>query len=97
MLPRELFGVGVRILAVWFWTQAVYWGFWGIVKALGTGLGNPKISEREDAAEMVLYMLLGVALMKGARALIWLGYGDAPKPSHEAHNGGGSSNQDVTA
>jgi hypothetical protein len=79
MRPRELFGVGVRLLAVWFLTQAIYWGYWEAVKGLDDGLGNPAISAREDGAYMIVYGLLGIALMTGARALVWLAYGDAPK------------------
>ena len=79
MRSRELFGVGVRILAVWFWSQAAYWGYFAFIKSLGNGLGNPNISAREDVAYMVLYAILGTALMSGARALVWLAYGDAPR------------------
>jgi hypothetical protein len=79
MRPREMFGVGVRILAVWFWTQTAYWGYFAFIKSLGNGLGNPSISAREDMAYMILNALLGIALMTGARALVWLAYGDTPK------------------
>ncbi len=79
MRPRELFGVGVRILAVWFWTQAAYWGYFTLIKSLGNGLGNPAISAREDGAYAILNVLLGIALMTGARALVWLAYGDVRK------------------
>jgi hypothetical protein len=79
MRPRELFGVGVRILAVWFWTQACYWGYWSAVKSLQIGLGNPKVSAREDGAEMIFAAGLGIVLMLAARILVWLAYGDAPK------------------
>ena len=47
MRPRELFGVGVRILAVWFWTQAAYWGYWSVMKSAFEGMGNPAVSARE--------------------------------------------------
>ena len=65
MRPRELFGVGVRILAVWFWTQAAYWGYWAAVKSAGTGMGNPEIPPREDMGYMFFYAVLGFALMGG--------------------------------
>ena len=79
MGPRDLFGVGVRILAVWFWTQAAYWGYWAVVKSAGTGMGNPGITPREDVGYMIFYVLAGIALMTAARALVWLAYGDAAK------------------
>jgi len=85
MRPRELFGVGVRILAVWFWTQAAYWGYWVVMKSLDIGVGNPKVSAREDLGEMLFYVVLGVALMAGARFLVWLAYGDAPKQDAPAN------------
>ena len=76
--PRDLFGVAVRILAVWFWTEAAYWGFWAAAKSANADIGNPAIKPREDVAYMMLYLLLGIALMVGCRALVWLAYGDAP-------------------
>ena len=78
MRPRDLFGVGVRILAVWFWAEAACWGYWAAVKTASPDLGNRAITPREDIGYMMLYFLLGVALMVGARALTWLAYGDAP-------------------
>ena len=79
MRPREIFGVGVRLLAVWFWTEAAFWGYWAAVKSLGTDLGNPAISAREDIGYVILYGILGIALMSGARLIVWIAYGDAPK------------------
>ena len=79
MRPRDLFGVGVRILAVWFWTQAAFWGYWSALKAFGVVVGNPSVSLRQDVGGVILYGLLGVFLMGGARALVWLAYGDDQK------------------
>jgi hypothetical protein len=86
MRPRDLFGVGVRILAVWFWTQTAYWGYFDFIKSLGNGLGNPNISAREDAAYMILNGILGIVLMAGARVLVWIAYGDAPKSDASLSN-----------
>jgi hypothetical protein len=79
MRPRELFGVGVRILAVWFWTQAAYLGYLAAVKSSGTGFGHPTVPPRSDLALMIFNALVGIALMAGARAFVWLAYGDAPE------------------
>jgi hypothetical protein len=79
MRPRELFGVGIRILAVWCWMQGAYWGYRAIVKSLSPGAGNPNVPMPEDVASFIFYVLIGAILMGGAGALIWLGYGDAPK------------------
>ena len=81
MKPREVFGIGVRLLGVWFWSQAVYWAFWAYMKYAETGLGNPTITAREDLAYACLYLLLGTALFIGAGWLVWLAYGETrPKP-----------------
>ena len=79
MLARGFFDAGVRLLAVWFCTQAAYWAYWATLKSSGTGLGNPAIPLRECIAYASLYLLLGLFLFVGARALTWLAYGDAPK------------------
>jgi hypothetical protein len=85
MRPRDLFGVGVRILAVWFWTMAAYYGFWAFIKSVGTApIGN--ISIREDISWMIYYVLVGVFLMSGARGLTWLGYGDVSKSETAAES-----------
>jgi hypothetical protein len=78
MRPRDLFSVAMRVIGVWFWTQAAYWGYWGLLKAEGTGLGNANISARDDGAYAILYALLGIALVAGARGITWIAYGDEP-------------------
>ena len=77
MKPRDVFGIGVRLLGVWFWSQAIYWAFWTYMKYAQTGLGNPAITAREDLAYACLYLLLGTILFLGAGWLAWLAYGDA--------------------
>ena len=83
MRPRDLFGVALRILAIWFWTQAAFWIYWAALKYAGTGLGGTASPVREDSARVIIYTLLGIGLMAGARALTWLAYGDASAP-HDA-------------
>ncbi|HEX4157411.1 MAG TPA: hypothetical protein VHY79_02975 [Rhizomicrobium sp.] len=100
MKPREIFGVAVRLLAVWFWTQAAYWIFWAAAKSIGHFAGDSSISPREDICVAIFYALLGVFLMSGARSLVWLAYGDAPKPPLDADAAGdptGPSGQDTAA
>jgi hypothetical protein len=82
MRPRDLFGVALRILAIWFWTQAAFWAYWGALKYPGTGLGGTISPAREDSARVIIYVLMGIALMVGAQALTWLAYGDAPMLHH---------------
>jgi hypothetical protein len=75
MKAREYFGVAVRLLGVWFWSQAVYWAFWAYLKGSEIGIGNPNISAREDLAHACIYLLLGTALFLGSTWLVWLAYG----------------------
>jgi hypothetical protein len=87
MRPRELFGVGVRILAVWSWTQAAYTGFWGLLKSFGNSGSGSALTPHADFSLMIFYVLLGAFLMGGARALVWLAYGDAPNTASGADDG----------
>jgi hypothetical protein len=84
MRPRELFGVGVRLLAVWFWTLAGYSGFWCFLKSVGNGPASAQLTQRQDISFMIYYVLVGVFLMAGARGLTWLAYGDMQKNSPDA-------------
>ncbi|HEX3665012.1 MAG TPA: hypothetical protein VHU23_07255 [Rhizomicrobium sp.] len=92
MRPRELFGVGVRLLAVWFWTLAAYNGFWCMLKSLGNGAANSQLTIRQEISFMIFYVLVGVFLMSGARGLIWLAYSDDLKDSTDAPAVSNSSN-----
>lgn len=83
---RDLFGVGVRLLAVWFWTQAAYTGLWGILKTLDIASGSSGLTSHADFSFAIFYGLLGVFLMAGARALVWLGYGDMARENDGAAN-----------
>ena len=79
MRLRDLFGAAVRLLGLWFWTQAAYWGYFALLKVHSASLGNPNIPQAEDIAYAVLYTLLGSFLFAGANGIVWLAYGDAPK------------------
>lgn len=85
MRPRDLFGVGVRLLAVWIWTSAAYYGFLAFMKSVGTAPTN-NYPIHGDISLMVFNVVLGAFLMKGARSLIWLAYGDRPKNDQDAEN-----------
>jgi|HubBroStandDraft_6_1064221.scaffolds.fasta_scaffold470294_1 hypothetical protein len=96
MSARGFFNAGVRLLAVWFWTQAAYWAYWATLKAFGTGLGNPAVPSREDVAVASLNLFLGLFLFVGARALTWLAFGDAPKePSAIANSSADTTPNDA--
>jgi hypothetical protein len=85
MKARELFGVGVRLMSVWFLSQAFHWSVWAYLKNAQTGLGNPAISAREDITYACLYLILGTALFVGCNALVVLAYG-APSTAETTKN-----------
>ncbi len=75
MKARELFAVGIRLMGIWFWSQAILEAFWAYVKNAGVGLGNPAIPVREDLARCRVYLLLGTILFIGCNWLALLAYG----------------------
>ncbi len=74
MRPRDLFGVAVRVIGIWFLTQACYWAFYGILK-FNPGLGNPNIPQQEDVAMAAFYATLGVLLIVLADSVVRAVYG----------------------
>lgn len=74
MRARDLFGVGVRLMGVWFFTDALYWAFFAAVKS-GGGPGNPRLSVAQDTAEAVIYVLTGAFLLLMADWLVRALYG----------------------
>ncbi len=82
MRPRDLFGLGVRLIGVWIWTEAAYWAYFAAMKGAGTGIGSASVPVHDDLANAILYALVGTALFVGAPFLVWLAYGYAPR--HQA-------------
>jgi len=72
--PRALFGVAIRVLGIWFLTEAAYSAFWAVLKAK-TAIGNANISSGEHAAFAFFWALLGLFLLCAADPLVWLAYG----------------------
>jgi len=85
MRPRDLFGVAVRVIGLWFLTQSAYWFFWAAVKSHNPGMGNPNISIPEDLAYAILYLALGGIMLLLADPIVWFVYGLPPRvtPSDE--------------
>jgi hypothetical protein len=86
MKPRDIFGIAIRIFGFWFLTQSGYWGYWALVKSANPDAGNQHISVQEDIASAILYVLLTILTIGGARVWIWLAYGDGPKLPDAAAN-----------
>jgi hypothetical protein len=79
MRPRDLFGVAVRVIGFWFFTQAAYWAYWAALKSHDVSLGNPNVSMREDIATATLYVLMGLIAVVAADPIVWLCYGLPPR------------------
>lgn len=72
--PRDLFGVGVRLIGIWLLYQALYWGFFAFWKNAG-GPGNPNVSIGEDVAVFLLNLIGGTALLLLADSIVRIVYG----------------------
>jgi hypothetical protein len=105
MPPRALFGVAIRILAVWFFTQGAYWCFWAAVKQSVPSLGNPTISVETDLVSAAFYLAVGAVLMFLADPIAWRAYGvpaqrrdRADAADEDAHDGssGRRSDNDIS-
>jgi len=87
MRPREWFGLGVRMLGLWFWTQAAYYAWFAFLKSPSIHIATTtNIPQQEDVAFATYYVLVGTFLFVGTRVFVWLGYGDAPKVPADADN-----------
>jgi len=75
MKPRELFGLAVRVLRLWFLTQNLYWFLWATFKTNDPNFGNRAVSPHEDMAYGIIYLILGVLLILCADPIVWVVYG----------------------
>lgn len=80
MKPRDLFGVAVRVIGLWFLTQNLYWFLWAAFKSSDTSFGNRAVSPHEDIAYGIIYLILGAILIVCADPIVWAVYGFPPKP-----------------
>jgi hypothetical protein len=81
MRPRDLFGVAVRVLGVWFLSQNLYWFLWAAIKSNDVSFGNQHVPPHENIAYGIIYFVLGVLLLLCADPIVWIVYGWPPKPS----------------
>jgi hypothetical protein len=91
MKPRDLFGLAVRVLGLWFLTQNLYWFLWAAVKAHDSSFGNPNITPHEDVGYGIIYLILGALLMTCADPIVWAVYGLPPKATPSDTAGGSSA------
>jgi hypothetical protein len=78
MSPRLLLGVAVRVLGLWFLTDAAYSAFWAALK-YETHAGIADITPSEHAAFAVFYLFLAAFLLCFADPITWFIYGLPPK------------------
>lgn len=78
MRPRDWFGVAVRVLGLWFFTEAAERLYWVILKT-DFGLGNPEITVKQEGMHAAFYCLLALILLFLADPIVWLVYGLPPK------------------
>jgi len=79
MKPRDLFGLAVRVIGLWFLTQNLYWFLWAAFKSNDPSFGNRAISAHEDVAYGIIYLILGAILICCADPIVWAVYGLPPK------------------
>ena len=82
--PRALFGVAVRVLGIWFFTEAGYSAFWYVLRDR-VAMGNSNIPNSGHLAFACYYVLVGVALILLADPITWAIYGE-PLKTREALN-----------
>jgi len=75
MRPRDLFGVAVRAIGIWWVTQGCYWAYWAFWKDRGGATSNPYVSAGVDVGSSIGFLLLGAILLVFADHIVRLVYG----------------------
>ena len=73
MRPRDLFGVGLRVLGIWFLSDAGYRSVFLLMK-LQARYSND-VPATADKLLIGFYLLLALVLLAGANSIIKLCYG----------------------
>lgn len=79
MKPRELFGLAVRVLGLWFLTQSFYYFLLAALKANDPHVLTRGISPHEDMAYGIPFLVLSALLLLCADPIVWIVYGLPPK------------------
>ena len=74
MNPRDLFGVGLRLLGIWFLSDAVYRGVYLFLKIQNL-YNSTTISGTADKFLIGVNFLAAMILLKGANQIVRLCYG----------------------
>jgi hypothetical protein len=75
MPPRDLFGVAVRVVALWFLADAFYWGF--IAFWNHTTVSETNLVMAKEVREGLERLICGAVLMIFADHIVKVVYGDA--------------------
>jgi hypothetical protein len=73
MQPRDLFGVALRVLGIWFLSEAGYRGVYLLLKLLDRFSNN--VPTTADKLLVGFYLLLALVLLTGANGIVRLCYG----------------------
>jgi hypothetical protein len=74
MRPRDLFGVALRVLGVWFLYDACYAGLYLVMKEADMQL-NSQVSVTQDKLLVGFYLALAFVLLVLANRIVALCYG----------------------
>lgn len=74
MRARDLFGVGLRLMGVWFLYNACYAGLYLGMKQVDLPL-NSQVSMTQDKLLVAFYLALGFVLLVLANRIVALCYG----------------------
>jgi hypothetical protein len=79
MGPRDLFGVGLRLLGVWFAYMAAYAGLFLAMKESAMPI-NSQVSVTQDKLLVGFYLALAFILLVLTEHIVRLCYGPAKSP-----------------
>lgn len=78
MQPRDLFGVALRVLGVWFVTMAAYAALYVVMKESAMAI-NSQVSATQDKLLVGFYLALAFILLVLPNHIVALCYGPEKK------------------
>ena len=74
MRPRELFGVVLRVLGIWFLTRGAYYTFFTVLKSAGVPTSS-EVPVTEDKLIAAFYFVIGLIILILGDHIVRLIYG----------------------
>ena len=75
MRPRDLFGVAVRAIGIWWLTQGLYWLYYAYWRYRGGSTAYPGVPFEADIGMSLGYLILGTVLFIFADHIVRVAYG----------------------